>query len=227
MDLMSNLDLQGKGMTSQRTRNRLVDRLREQGITDATVLELIGRLPRHVFIDEALAHRAYEDTALPIGDGQTISQPYVVALMSQLLFEQPRRKVLEIGTGCGYQSAVLSHLAEEVYTVERIARLHHKARSTCQNLRLRNITFRLGDGYEGWERFAPFDGILVAAAPAQVPPALIEQLAVGGRLVIPVGGQNEQAQQLKVLDRTSAGLETQIFDHVRFVPMLSGTAGGQ
>lgn len=223
---MSSLDLQGKGMTSQRTRNRLVERLREQGITSASVLDLIGRLPRHVFIDEALAHRAYEDTALPIGDGQTISQPYVVALMSQLLFEQPRAKVLEIGTGCGYQSAVLSALADEVYTVERIARLHHKARSTCQNLKLRNITFRLGDGYVGWERFAPFDGILVAAAPAEVPAALLEQLAENGRLVIPVGGQDSQAQQLKVIDRTDGGLETQIFEQVRFVPMLSGTSRG-
>ncbi len=221
---MSNFDLSGIGMTSQRTRDRLVQRLRDQGIQDENVLGQIAAVPRHIFIDEALAHRAYEDTALPIGHGQTISQPFIVALMTQLVLNKTRPRVLEVGTGCGYQTAILAGLCEEVYTVERIEALLHKTRQRFSALGLRNIQVRHGDGYEGWTRFAPFDAILVAAAPAEVPQALLEQLAPGGRLVLPVGGDG--VQELRVIDLTDEGLVESVHEYVRFVPLKKGVAQG-
>ena len=168
----------GIGMTSARTRERLVARLREQGIGDSQVLDRIRSVPRHLFVDEALASRAYEDTALPIGHGQTISQPYIVARMTEALIEGGApRKVLEIGTGCGYQTAVLAPLVVTLYSVERIAALQQRARKVLRDLRIRNVHMRHGDGFEGWAAYAPFDGIIVAAAAHSVPPALLEQLA--------------------------------------------------
>jgi len=218
---MSEFDLQGIGMTSQRTRDRLAARLREQGISNEQVLSLIGEIPRHIFIDEALAHRAYEDTALPIGHGQTISQPFIVALMTQLLLEVQPRRVLEIGTGCGYQSAVLARLCEKVFTIERVAALQPRAQERLRALGMRNVISQLGDGYEGWEVHAPFDGIIVTAAAPHIPPKLLTQLAEGGRMVVPVGGDG--AQQLKVIDRTTEGLHESTREYVRFVPLLTGT----
>src|SRR5208282_5211800 len=185
--------LSGIGMTSARTRERLVLRLQEQGIADLRILDRIRSVPRHLFMDEALASRAYEDTALPIGFGQTISQPFVVARMTEtLLAAGDMHKVLEIGTGCGYQTAVLSPLVKEVYSIERIASLLGRARRTLRELRIRNVHFRHGDGNAGWPARAPFDGILVTAAPHAVPPALFEQLKVGGRLIAPVGPDGRQ-----------------------------------
>ena len=210
-------------MTSLRTRRRLVDRLRSEGISHDDVLEAILETPRHLFIDEALAHRAYEDTALPIGCNQTISQPFIVALMTQMLLEAPgpARKVLEIGTGCGYQSAILSQLFNWVFTVERIGELQSGARQRLMDLGYRNISYLNGDGFLGWESNAPFDRIIVTAAPAKIPQPLLDQLAVGGRLVIPVG---DQIQRLRIVDRTESGLEEQQRDAVRFVPMLKGAS---
>ena len=222
---MSKFDLNGIGMTSQRTRDRLAARLAEQGISNHRVLQLIASVPRHIFIEEALAHRAYEDTALPIGHNQTISQPYVVALMTQVLFEAPRAKVLEVGTGCGYQSALLAHCAEQVYSIERIEALISGAKERLAALSLRNVNIRLGDGYQGWERFAPFDGILVAAAPPRVPEALLAQLADGGRLIMPVGDQNEQ--HILIVDRDGDEFIHTQGPAVRFVPMLRGTQPGR
>ncbi len=218
---MSEVNLSGIGMTSQRTRNRLVARLAEQGIEDERVLQRIATVPRHIFVDEALAHRAYEDTALPIGLGQTISQPFVVALMTQLIMAGAPRSVLEIGTGCGYQTAVLAGLVERVYTVERIEELLKKARSRFAALRMRNIHARLGDGYEGWPVQAPFDAIIATAAPATVPDALLKQLVPGGRLVVPVGG--EGVQELRVIEAVDDGWQESVHEQVRFVPMLPGS----
>lgn len=217
---MSDFDLQGIGMTSQRTRDRLVGRLREQGIVDEKVLGQISTLPRHIFIDEALAHRAYEDTALPIGNNQTISQPFIVALMTQLLTEVPRKKVLEVGTGSGYQTALLARLCERVYSIERIQALMPRARERLSALSLRNIQMRHGDGYAGWAESGPFDGILVTAAPPTMPEQLLEQLAEGGRLIVPVGDGNEQ--DLRVIDRTSDGFTESVHDRVKFVPLVGG-----
>ena len=207
-------------MTSQRTRDRLVARLREQGIIDEKVLGQIASLPRHIFIDEALAHRAYEDTALPIGHSQTISQPFIVALMTQLLTEMPRARVLEVGTGSGYQTALLARLCERVLTIERIKALMPKARERLSALSFRNIQMRHGDGYAGWPEDGPFDGILVTAAPPVLPELLLEQLAIGGRLIVPVGDGNEQ--DLRVIDRTEEGLVENVHDRVKFVPLLGG-----
>lgn len=207
-------------MTSQRTRDRLVGRLREQGIVDEKVLGQISTLPRHIFIDEALAHRAYEDTALPIGNNQTISQPFIVALMTQLLIEVPRKKVLEVGTGSGYQTALLARLCERVYSIERIQALMPRARERLLALSLRNIQMRLGDGYAGWAESGPFDGILVTAAPPAMPEQLLGQLAEGGRLIVPVGDGNEQ--DLWVIDRTSDGFTESVHDRVKFVPLVGG-----
>jgi len=207
-------------MTSQRTRDRLVARLREQGIIDEKVLGQIASLPRHIFIDEALAHRAYEDTALPIGHSQTISQPFIVALMTQLLTEMPRAKVLEVGTGSGYQTALLARLCERVLTIERIKALMPKARERLSALSFRNIQMRHGDGYAGWPEDGPFDGILVTAAPPVLPELLFEQLAIGGRLIVPVGDGNEQ--DLRVIDRTEEGFVENVHDRVKFVPLLGG-----
>jgi len=213
----------GIGMTSERTRLRMVERLREQGIGDEVVLAAMQAVPRHIFIDEALASRAYEDVALPIGEGQTISQPYIVARMIEVLRHgRTPPKVLEVGTGCGYQAAVLARCCGEVYSVERIPALLEKARTCTRELRLRNLRFKLGDGMLGLAEAAPFDGIIVAAAAAEVPAALFEQLAPGGRLVAPVGGS--QGQLLKVWERGAEGLTEESLEAVRFVPLLPGVA---
>lgn len=213
--------LSGIGMTSARTRERLVQRLQEQGIKDQRVLDRIRSVPRHLFMDEALASRAYEDTALPIGFGQTISQPYVVAKMTEALLaagETP--KVLEIGTGCGYQSAVLSPLVAELYTLERIAPLLGRARRTLRELKIRNVNFRHDDGNVGWAARAPFDGILLTAAPHAVPPALFEQLRVGGRLIAPVGPEGKQ--ELFRYTKGETRIDRQSLGAVSFVPLVSG-----
>ena len=218
---MSQFDLRGIGMTSQRTRDRLVQRLREHGISDERVLAVIGEVPRHIFIDEALATRAYEDTALPIGHGQTISQPFIVALMTKTLLNKPRERVLEIGTGSGYQTAVLAALVKRVFTVERIQPLIERARERFRAMKLRNVRVKYDDGNLGWPDQGPFDGIIVTAAARSVPAALLEQLAVGGRLVIPVGG--DRSQELKVIDKTEDGVQEESLEYVRFVPLLRGT----
>jgi protein-L-isoaspartate(D-aspartate) O-methyltransferase len=209
-------------MTSQRTRERLIRRLQEQGINDYKVLDVIRNLPRHIFVDEALASRSYEDTALPIGHGQTISQPYIVARMTELLLDdfQPQ-KVLEVGTGSGYQAAVLAKLVPAVYTVERIRPLLNAARLRFQELNLFNIHLHYSDGSWGWEEHAPYDGVIVTAAPSQVPEALLQQLAVGGRLVMPVGERG--SQQLVLINKTAQGCEQQLISAVSFVPLLGGT----
>ena len=212
-------DRSGIGLTSQRVRDRLVAQLREMGITSETVLEIISTTPRHLFVDEALASRAYENNALPIGFGQTISQPYVVAAMTQLLLETgPLERVLEIGGGCGYQSAVLSRLASQVYTVERIAALANRLRGRLHELKIGNVRVRHGDGRLGWSVHAPFDAVLVAAAAPAIPQALLEQLAPGGRAVMPVGRQGEQI--LTLFKRTEAGIEEIPLQRVSFVPLL-------
>lgn len=211
--------LDGIGMTSQRTRNRLVERLREQGITNLRVLDVMLNTPRHIFVDEALAHRAYEDSALPIGHQQTLSQPYIVARMTELLLEVAPKKVLEIGTGSGYQTAVLSQLVEKVFSVERIQPLMEKAKQRAKLLELRNVQFRHADGGMGWPDRAPFDAILSAAAPRHIPQELKQQLAIGGRLILPVG---DQQQQLMIVDRTAEGFIEKIVEPVRFVPLVSG-----
>lgn len=210
----------GIGMTSERTRRRLIDQVRAMGVTDAAVLEVMLDLPRHVFVDEALASRAYENTALPIGHGQTISQPYIVGLMTQTLLNKPRAKVLEIGTGCGYQTAILAPLCDKVISIERIVKLHRQARDRLYDLGVRNVVFRHGDGFNGLHDFAPFDGILAAAVSEDVPQELIDQLAVGGRVVMPVG--RDQKQDLIVIDKTSSGLNQRKIEAVRFVPRLAG-----
>ncbi len=208
-------------MTSQRTRDRLVVRLRAQGIRNEDVLRLIADTPRHIFVDEALATRAYENTALPIGHGQTISQPYVVARMTEAVIANGRpNKVLEIGTGCGYQTAILAGLAGKVYSIERLEPLVRHARERIHALGLLNVSTLVGDGYLGWPLHAPFDGILVAAAPDEIPPALLDQLALNGRLVIPVGSRG--VQQLLSITRTESGYEEVVLDSVVFVPMLGG-----
>jgi len=225
---VSRLDgrLQGIGMTSQRTRDRLVQRLQEEGISNLQVLEAISRTPRHIFVDEALASRSYEDTALPIGHGQTISQPYVVARMTAALLESGSLdKVLEVGTGSGYQAAIIAPLAGQVYSVERIQPLLDQARERLTELQLRNVRLKHSDGSWGWPEFAPYDAIIATAAPEQVPEALLQQLAVGGRLVMPVGPQG--VQELVLLTRTEEGIERQVLDKVSFVPMLGGTDNGR
>ena len=211
----------GLGMASQRSRERLVHTLEQEGIHDARVLAAVNKVPRHRFIDEALASRAYDNTALPIGYGQTISQPYVVARMTELLMAVPSmRSVLEIGTGCGYQTAVLAELVEHVYSIERIQALHLQAKTRLQELGYRRTWLRHGDGAQGWSDYAPFDGILVTAASALVPDALLRQLRVGGRMVIPVGPAGRQA--LKLIQRLDSGYEETNLDPVTFVPLISG-----
>jgi protein-L-isoaspartate(D-aspartate) O-methyltransferase len=219
---MADLRLAGIGMTSARTRDRLVQRLRDQGITNAAVLERIRNVPRHIFVDEALGSRAYEDTALPIGFGQTISQPYIVARMTAALLEAgPADNVLEVGTGCGYQTAVLAPLVKRVSTIERIEPLLTRARERLKELGMRNVRFRHGDGSLGWKAHGPFDGILVAAAPLAVPEALLKQLKVGGRLIVPVGPDGEQ--QLVRFTRREQRVERETLGPVAFVPLLGGT----
>ncbi|MDJ0878262.1 MAG: protein-L-isoaspartate(D-aspartate) O-methyltransferase [Halieaceae bacterium] len=217
---MNATNLRGIGMTSQRTRERLVQRLREQGIASSDVLEVIRNTPRHMFVDEALAQRAYEDSSLPIGYSQTLSQPWIVARMTELLLDSgPVERVLEIGTGSGYQTAVLAQLVGQVCSVERIRPLQEKARKRLRELRLKNVQLKHADGGVGWESEAPFDGIVATAAPEVIPPDLLAQLGPGGRLIIPVG---VDTQYLTVVTRTAAGLETETFDEVRFVPLRSG-----
>ena len=214
------MDREGIGMTSMRTRQRLVQRLSEQGITSTEVLEAVRSTPRHLFVDEALAHRAYEDTALPIGWNQTLSQPYIVAKMTELaLANGTPGKVLEIGSGSGYQTAILAQVSGEVFAMERVKGLSDRSRKRFRELRLRNVQCRLGDGLVGWPDKGPFDVILSAAAPEQVPPALLEQLAIGGRLVMPVGNHE---QDLIVVHATPSGFETEVIEPVNFVPMLPG-----
>ena len=214
-------NLSGIGMTSQRTRERLLGRLIDQGIDSMEVLDIIRSTPRHIFLDEALSHRAYEDVALPIGHSQTISQPYVVAKMTEALLKSgPLDTVLEIGTGCGYQTAVMAQLAQTVYTVERIKPLLDKAKRNLKLLKLRNINFRHGDGSAGWANNGPYDAIITTAAPQQVPRELFEQLKEGGRLVIPVGGDNQQ--ELQLITRHGREFTAEVLDAVRFVPLLVG-----
>jgi protein-L-isoaspartate(D-aspartate) O-methyltransferase len=220
---MVDFKFSGIGMTSARTRDRLVQRLRDQGIVNLAVLDRIRNVPRHIFVDEALGSRAYEDTALPIGYGQTISQPYIVARMTEALLEGgPLENVLEIGTGCGYQTAVLAPLVERLYTVERIEPLITRAKQRLKELGIRNVRFRHGDGSLGWKAHAPFDGILVAAAPLTVPEPLLKQLAIGGRLVVPVGPEGEQ--ELVRLTRRESTIEKRSLGAVAFVPLLGGTS---
>ncbi|HPQ94318.1 MAG: protein-L-isoaspartate(D-aspartate) O-methyltransferase [Thiothrix sp.] len=212
--------IQGIGMTSQRTRDRLVEQLQTRGIRNEAVLKVISKVPRHLFVDEALAHRAYENTALPIGHGQTISQPYIVARMTELLLagERPLDKVLEVGTGSGYQAAVLGAFSTRLYTVERIEPLYRQARKLLRDLGYRNIQASLSDGTWGLPAQAPFDGILVTAAPQDIPAALLEQLAEGARLVIPVG----TPQELRVVTALKDGhFRHETIEPVQFVPLLS------
>jgi protein-L-isoaspartate(D-aspartate) O-methyltransferase len=211
----------GIGMTSQRTRNRLVQRLSEKGIEDPRVLEVIGRIPRHLFVEEAFASRAYEDTPLPIGHGQTISQPYIVALMTETLLRGgvPRR-VLEVGTGSGYQAAVLAELGCTVYTVERISALHERATELFRAMGYRNLYTKLSDGTWGWAAKAPFDAIIVTAAPSYLPRSLTEQLVDGGRMLVPLGG--EGMQQLMLYTRQKNQIIEENLGGVRFVPFITG-----
>jgi protein-L-isoaspartate(D-aspartate) O-methyltransferase len=219
---MSDVRFAGIGMTSARTRDRLIQRLQEQGITNLAVLDRIRNLPRHIFVDEALASRAYEDTSLPIGFSQTISQPYIVARMTEALLEGgPLAKVLEVGTGCGYQTAVLAPLVTRICSIERIGGLQERARVRLKELGIKNVRFRHGDGAEGWKAQAPFDGILVAAAPLHVPEALIAQLSLGGRLIVPAGPEGQQ--QLLRIVRREQGIERKVLGPVSFVPLVGGT----
>ena len=218
---MADVRFAGIGMTSARTRDRLVQRLRDQGITNLSVLDRIRNVPRHIFVDEALGSRAYEDTALPIGFGQTISQPYIVARMTEALLEAgPLTSVLEVGTGCGYQTAVLAPLVDRIYTIERVEPLVTRAKERIKELGIRNVRFRHGDGTLGWKAHAPFDGILVAAAPLVVPEELIKQLKVGGRLLVPVGPEGQQ--ELIRFTRKEQRVERQSLGAVAFVPLLGG-----
>ena len=219
---MPDLRFSGIGMTSARTRDRLVQRLREQGIANLAVLDRVRNVPRHIFVDEALGSRAYEDTALPIGFGQTISQPYIVARMTEALLEAgPAENVLEVGTGCGYQTAILAPLVARVYSIERIEPLLARARERLKELGIRNVRFRHGDGALGWKAHAPYDGILVAAAPLTVPEALIKQLRPGGRLIVPVGPEGEQ--ELVRFTRREQRVERETLGAVAFVPLVGGT----
>jgi protein-L-isoaspartate(D-aspartate) O-methyltransferase len=214
-------DPRGIGMTSQRTRDRLIQRLKDRGINNQQVLAIMRQCPRHLFVDEALASRAYEDTALPIGHGQTISQPFIVARMTEILLQGgARNKVLEVGTGSGYQTAVLSGLVPRVFSVERIAPLLKQARERFYQLKLNNIRLKHSDGSWGWQENAPYDGIIVTCAPEHIPESLLQQLAPGGRLVIPVG--TSTGQSLRVIDRNGNTFEESEWEAVSFVPLLSG-----
>ena len=213
---------QGIGMTSLRTRNRMVERLREQKIRNQKVLDTMRHIPRHLFVDEALASRAYEDSALPIGLGQTISQPYIVARMTELLLENGTPDtVLEVGTGSGYQTAVLAKLVPRVYTVERLGQLQQRARRCLQKQDLHNIKYLHSDGGWGWPDHAPYHGILVTAAPSEIPQSLLGQLAPEGVMVIPIG--DNKRQDLIKITRTKQGFEAETIEPVIFVPLLSGS----
>lgn len=211
----------GIGMTSARTRDRLVQRLIDQGIRSEVVLNQIRTVPRHLFVDEALASRAYEDTALPIGLGQTISQPFIVARMTEALLDGfEGESILEIGTGCGYQTAVLAPLVKKIYTVERIPKLLKKTRLRLRSLDIYNVQFRPGDGWEGWPKYAPYDGIIVTAAPPSIPQKLLDQLAPGGRLVIPIGPKGRQ--DLTMVTKRTDHFEQVSLGAVSFVPLVQG-----
>lgn len=218
-------DLLGIGMTSQRRRDQLMERLREEGVCHPDILQVIRNMPRHLFVDEAMSNRAYEDCALPIGYGQTISQPLIVARMTEAVLggeDEPRpEKVLEIGTGSGYQAAVLAMLVKEVYTIERLEALYRRASALLRRLRLSNVRCAHGDGTDGWPEYAPYDAIVVTAAPEKLPQALCEQLAVGGRMIVPLGKAGS-IQQLTVIRKTDHGLESEEGDPVSFVPFLPG-----
>ncbi len=215
--------VRGIGMTSARTRDRLVQRLRDQGIRWDPVLNQIRNVPRHLFVDEALASRAYEDTALPIGLGQTISQPFVVARMTEALLQEfTGEKVLEIGTGCGYQTAVMAPLVKQIYSVERIPELLRKTRQRLRDLDIYNVQFRPGDGWEGWSKYGPYDGIIVTAAATELPQRLLEQLAPGGRMVIPIGPAGNQ--ELMFVARKGNTFEQVSLGLVSFVPLVHGKA---
>jgi len=224
--------IEGIGMTSTRTRARLVARLRKSGIRNERVLQALNEVPRHLFVDEAMAHRAYEDTALPIGQGQTISQPYIVARMTELLIqfaETPDSagsgllpmRILEIGTGCGYQTAILCRIASEVFSVERIEALLTAARRNLQKLNLKNYRLKHDDGHFGWQEYAPFDAILVTAAAPELPRGLVEQLRPNGRIIAPVGSPGDQ--RLVVVEQSEGGSIGETIERVNFVPMLTGT----
>jgi protein-L-isoaspartate(D-aspartate) O-methyltransferase len=213
---------EGIGMTSLRTRERLVNRLIEQGIQRIDVLEAIRTTPRHLFIDEALAHRAYEDVALPIGFNQTISQPYIVARMTEAILNAAPDDavILEIGTGCGYQTAILAGSVKHVYSIERIRPLLERTRNRLRELKIRNVSVKCGDGNLGWPQHAPYDCIITTCAASDVPPALLEQLKEGGVLVIPVGGRDQQ--ELKLYRKTDGEISAETLEAVRFVPLLGG-----
>jgi len=217
-----NTRLSGIGMTSQRTRMRMIERLREQGIKDESVLAAMFEVPRHLFIDEAMASRAYDDVSLPINYNQTISQPYIVARMIEILLSSgPLERVLEIGTGCGYQAAVLARVVKDVYTVERIQPLYERARRQLRDLKVRNVSVRYADGTTGLPEAAPFNGIIMAAAAPEISAALREQLAEGGRMVLPVGVQE---QWLYLVERDKRGFRETRLEPVKFVPLLIGKA---
>lgn len=221
-DDMKEVDIHGIGMTSRRTRERLIHRLSDQGIDSVEVLEVIRHTPRHLFVDETLSHRAYEDTALPIGFGQTLSQPYIVARMTEALMAAgPLNRVLEIGTGSGYQTAVLSPLVKKIYSVERIKPLHERAKKLLKALSIHNAQFKLSDGGMGWSVMSPFDGIIVTAAPDQIPEELLQQLSEdNGRLIVPVGGRS--VQDLLRITRQGDTFKKEMLEAVRFVPLLDG-----
>ncbi len=217
-----NMRYAGIGMTSQRTRNRMIERLRAEGIKDEVVLAAMNGVPRHIFVDEALASRAYDDVSLPLGFGQTISRPYIVARMIEILRAGGAlNRVLEIGSGCGYQAAVLAQLAHEVQSVERLRPLHERAVSCLRELHADNVRLHYADGGVGLPQAAPFDGIIMAAAATHVPQALLEQLAVGGRMVLPLGAQE---QVLCLVERDAEGYRETRLEPVKFVPLLMGKA---
>ena len=208
-------------MTSERTRARLTEQLKQLGITSKMVLDIVRFIPRHVFVDEALAHRAYDNVPLPIGQGQTISSPYIVARMTELITQANKLdKVLEIGTGCGYQTAILAQCFKAVYTVERISALLTQTRSRLSHLNIRNVRMRHADGMIGWPEMGPFDAIIVTAAASQLPEALATQLAVGGRMIFPFG---KNTQELKMIGRTETGFVETRLEKVKFVPLLPGS----
>lgn len=219
---MNSLRHNGIGMTSQRTRSRMIERLRDQGIRDEVVLAAMNAVPRHMFVEEAISHLAYDDKSLPIGYAQTISQPYIVARMIEVLRDgRQLNRVLEIGTGCGYQAAVLSHMAREVYSVERILPLHERSTSVLKELHMLNVTSKYSDGTLGLPEIAPFDAIIMAAAATHIPQALLDQLAVGGRMVLPLGAQE---QILHLIERNEQGYRESRLEAVKFVPLLMGRA---
>jgi protein-L-isoaspartate(D-aspartate) O-methyltransferase len=219
---MSELDIQGVGMTSQRTRDRLIDRLQEKGIKNPDVLRIMRLVPRHLFVDEAMASRSYEDASFPIGHGQTISQPFIVARMTELLLEsESLENVLEVGTGSGYQAAVLGGLVKNLHTVEVIPELYRHSRDLLYKIGYRNIRTHLGDGSWGWQDAAPYDAIIVTAAPAEIPQALQQQLKIGGRMIIPVGRQQATQQLQLIIRKTETKFSIENHESVTFVPLVS------